>query len=463
MEDINAFDLVNLNIEKFLLFDKNNYRKDVNVNYNDRNVFCACEKCKALKARIFKNYENFGDYEDIFKNNLAKASYDALSIVVEKPGFFKHPKLLEKTDYNLKRIFFAEPGRYSLVSIYKQGREYNFSKSIFSEDFKGEINRNSFSALVDAFSGTLPIGDLTSSKAWRKFEKQIIEFSNSRCDNFDNVFKLLDRYIPLIFIRNEELVTVNKDGSPENTGNLIPGMHYNNEHHAREMVIRKVADFKYRTSSSGNNVFIFAYDIIDERLVYSSDLASIIYDVIKDNVDKYIEFDSLYKIVSTLPSPASFIKELNLNFIKMGAFGFTATAAFPGECTMSYVSHNYETEEGVSVQEDIAGYKVDISYNGNPQVGSGGGGWVWVRVNEDFSKFTLIQSSWCQRVSSWSKNKDEVVDQHYNIWDIADWLSGPYAEMMKLNVEALVFKGNRVSTRKSDVLDNLRAKLAAKF
>jgi hypothetical protein len=89
-------------------------------------------------------------------------------------------------------------------------------------------------------------------------------------------------------------------------------------------------------------------------------------------------------------------------------------------------------------------YMVTLAHKGQNMIGINSTYSGYVAVADD-DNFTMVQSAWCQRTTSWSKNIADVVDQRYNHWGIVEWFTGPFAERRQIHLDEapLVFSGNK--------------------
>jgi len=137
---------------------------------------------------------------------------------------------------------------------------------------------------------------------------------------------------------------------------------------------------------------------------------------------------------------------------------FKANVAFPIYFHDAAEIHDWTEQNGnlSYVGEWKARFCISITYHGDNIINNDSG-WVVVEANDD-GTIRMTQSFWCQRVAKWTKKY--AVDQKNSDWRIEDWLSGPFAEKIRLNVmEApIVYYGSESNkkSRKRDILEKMR-------
>jgi hypothetical protein len=455
-----------------------------------KGALCGCEACENLVAMVNAISEKEELPMKFVGEELADATPVAMSIQVNKPGFLEIPNLKKKSGGKFTHVFFSEEGKFSLVKIYKHMRDHgeSFNQGPLTKYLSNKIGENA--AVFDKYFSSIlpyPFTDVTSlgkDKEWKKVEKRMAKALSGEKPKkkvaknavpFDGVFLLFGRYVPMVSFSRKSMFSVNEDGSLTKTS-VIPGLPTKKASGARAMLIDCLARMTEGVTSgfsSGNLCYMsFAYDTVENKLIWSPQIDSEIHvQLLKADLESYGIPKFAIKLINGLPATGDFIIGLNEYFKKSGsAEQFSASFASPTEMTPSYSERNWTgKDKGVGKHKKRLCYYVDINFEGKPLIGVSGkrGGNVLIRQTEKGSldAFTLVQSSWCQRISSWSKNVSGAVDQKYDIWDVADWLSGPFAEQFKMDIKPapLVFLGNKSRTGKADVLAKMRKRLSDKM
>jgi hypothetical protein len=433
---------------------------------------CDCEYCQELLLAVNGKSNVDSKAVAVFNTFAAKAARVRMSIEVSKPGFFALKGLKKKTGDQFDHVFFPEAGRYSLVSIYKHCRDRggNFANGPLTSRLKRKLNEEQIQEFSAVFGSVIPLGASSCTKlerevtSWKDVESEIyslIKADKEEAPTYDGVFVVFDRFIPMVYA-NGTVYQILEDGTPKK-GGLIPGLKSDDDTKSKSYIANQFKELCNAVAGGNTSVLFAGFDIVENKLSYALDIAEVIHGAIKENLDKYNGVSNIATLVEALPGPKTFLDKLNENFVSMGAIGFSAESVFPADYTTSFSTFDFETRDGESKSANEKCYFVNLNYNGKPSIGVSGGGFIYVRTNEELSEFILVQSTWCQRISSWSKNVEGVVDQHYNIWPIADWLSGPWSEKKGYAKEQMVFSGNKNRTTKTDVLADLRKRLRAKL
>lgn len=464
-------------------FDTNSYKegRGGRVGRNNGKLICGCAACQRLLEMVAA--KKGPDLDQIIQANLAQAARVKMSLQVDAPGFFLLPNLAKKTESNFTHVFFPEPGKFSLVSIYKSIRDNadDFKEGVTTGRLRRKLDDKQNAFFLETFGKVFPFGIKNRTQlerkcpAWKPIEKSIVaairkgvvpdaEKEKPREDG--EIFKVFDRYIPILWDGRKAHVFL-AENKIDSRG-IIPGLEANKapEKSGSYTVGRAQSLAEKLEHNFTVNLLPMGYDPVKKLLVYSHDIAGVIHDWLVENAKDFKGkvSDTALTIAKNVPNPKRFFDALNENLRKNGAPAFSAVMGVPGRYEATYSKYNFKNGGGKYEYAKEYGYSVNVSFKGKPEIGVGGrrAGSVTVRTNEDLTEFILIQSAWCQRVSSWSKNQLGVVDQHYNIWPFADWLSGPYAERENLVQEEvpLVFCGNKARTSKRDVLKDLRNRLA---
>ncbi len=443
-------------------------------------LLCGCEACQNLLKAV-NAAKGVIDLDEIRTQNLAQVKKVKQSLDVATPGFYLLPGLAKKTEGKFTHVFFAEPGKFSLVSIYKDVRAGldTFKDGLLTGRLRKKLDEKQLGSFGNTFGLVFPLFTKNrtalerKTPSWKPIEKVILaairdgkipEKEEEVVDG--DIFVIFDRFIPMLY-DGVKAVTFLSPSKVDAKG-LIPGLAKNkDEAKSSAYCNEKVSELLRNMDNSGHTDLLpFAYDPVKKQLVYSLEIGDVIHNWVKDNAKK-LKGDvsaGCIKLAKKVPSPKAFFDAMNENLRRNGAPSFTAVKGVPGKFDASYSKHNFKNGGNDYGNASEYGYSVSVSFNDKPEIGQNGrrAGSITVRTNEELNEFILIMSSWCQRVTSWSKNVDGVVDQHYNIWPIADWLSGPYAEREGLEQKEvpLVFCGNKARTSKRDVLADLRNRLA---
>lgn len=454
---------------------------------------CHCDACNRLRARRDAILAARNQLANIIASAKADATPVAMSIEVTTPGFYLLPNLKRKSEGRFTHIYFSETGVFSLVSLYKHMRENgdNFpdgplTKSILKKiDGKVEQFKNNFSSILPYPITNLD--DLNKDKVWKKISKtivagilndgEVIEEEESNEVSFEGIFLLYDRYIPFFVTAADGIYIVGEDGTPKLTTG-IPGLPTENKNSAHALVAAKLKtllhshnagyDYDNTLSLQGWSYGTFAYDTREHKLIWSPEIDDAICQQVKKNIDTYNKdikgFKAIRKLVENLPSAGAVVNATNRCLRDNGYPSFSVEFVAPVDFQQFYAYYDWEKRREKSVQDNILSFYACINYKDKPFIGPNGrhGGHVVILPNEDMSKVRMVQSAWCQRVSSWSKNVEGKIDQRNNIWELGDWLGGPFAEKVGLILEEapLVFFGNKARDKKQDVLAKMQERLA---
>jgi hypothetical protein len=153
-------------------------------------------------------------------------------------------------------------------------------------------------------------------------------------------------------------------------------------------------------------------------------------------------------------------KEINSCFEAAGIPGMKVAYMIPSLVNVTYSRYDYaEQRNNYETVNSCVGYVCGFSYKDDMILGtnSKNAGFTFVRKHDGVWKMSL--SAWCQRISSWSKNDLGVVDQHYDIWKLEDWIVGPYQEMcgVSFSEAPIIFSGAKAKDRKAAILRKIKA------
>lgn len=459
--------------------DLDKYKEGIAPIKNKGSVFCGCDKCNELLAILKNNEEGDGvrDYSQAIMALQAPANKEKLTYTVTAPGFLTIPGLAKKTDSRFSTVLFGEPGKFSTAKLYKYVRE-NKERAMLMDDVLrtkfGEEIPESYSA---AFSGVIAIGN--TDAIWESVRAKVIEIKNSSSEeeyaeeiDFSGVFMLDERYIPFFTVNynnnNDTLYRIT-EGFAYEKARGIPGLPTRNKDGSSEYIKELANTVMFNEAGGayyGGNCFnAFVYDIQTHSLVSSLEILEAIFVGVKDNIDVF------KKIVSTdifelLPTPKEMVKAFRLDAAKNGISSFNIGRIVPAITNLRYWERNWKTGEERTVSKNVPSYDASIYYKGKQLIGRGGtnGGYTHIRYGRDAVRPRLVMSSWCQRVSAWSKNDMQEIDQKYDSWSIIDWLAGPFSERCKLRIKEapMLFSGNNNKKRTKSALEQLRARLDKK-
>ncbi len=449
-----------------------------------------------------------GPFIYMFDTCVAKASAVALSIEVLTPGLYKLDNLYEHSIGLFDTVLFLEPGTYSLTSIYKTAKESgekfsNFRVFIPNEDFEKALTSvKLLNALkYSAFSRVLPVGvetleEVHAHPVWKNIFQKIQteagllkeEVKEEVIENWaDDLLKLNDRFIPVVanfrssggyhhlpeFSRHE-MFWINKENKPVDAfaHPFEGGKHLNKSTyrshlfgHLHQMIIQWCANGRGTHGATQTGFFAFHYDTVTHDFVLSQELEHQTHYLIKENLDNFkncLGFPEAAALYAGR-SGFEFRDALNAQFAERGFSKLKVTFAYPTVHKPYLQVRHYQNENGMRehIDEDwTQGFWIQVSYNGHPILGNKSRQSGCVSVQDD-GRMSLIESSWCQRVSKWSKHTAQVIDQHNKHWQIADWLVGPFAEQFGLHIDEapFVYMGNHAKNtkqRKAEILEKLR-------
>ncbi len=424
---------------------------------------CNCELCRELYAKI---EEKNGDVGLAMQALEAKAKRDKLSIVVETPGLYSLESLEEKSGGLFKNVFFAFAGKFSVVKINTMIEDERADAELIADVSETETVKKIIKELK-----ILPVGlsikkfveDPSMKKIFQDLEKTLADkgvdlgkkvAKNSIEEIFKDSFKLDGKIVPIVKSGLSYLL-VDKDGA---TSDLFETIKVDNKN-SSAYYLHGLLNGKFI-----DEVSFIGLDVGSSSLIWAPEVDEWIYATAKSDNNGFKEKMKLLKKVGM--STGEFIKKVN-QYLGESKFasGFTVTSANPMMVQITYQEHDWVGGAGKNHNKSKPGFNINVSYKGAPLIGTNGsqGGHAYARPN-DKGGFTLMQSSWCQRITSWSKNIAGVVDQLYDVWDLADWLSGPFAEKCDLKIiEApIVFFGAKTKNSKESVLEKMKQKLKMK-
>ncbi len=445
-------------------------------------VACPCNLCGDLRI-LAAEAKKAREVIDIEKFELvqAEATKEKLSINVIKPGFYPHAGLSEKTGGKYDMFLFLEAGKYSLNKLYAE-----ISDKVLVDD--SEVVKVKMSWLNEklAKSVSYPMAEkLTENEAWKsiintlltgKIEEKKIDVE--KAENYEKVFKINDRFIPMFFnSKNDTFFGISGDGLKIEALTGIPGITTKDRNKEKAILVGYKSSLLSKGSLGETGidyVKVFAYDIVEKEIVFSQDIENFIHDFVKghENNAMALGLGKMYELTTKMMSPLKMQQKISAEFAAIGFGSITACNVVLNEsCNVSYSEFDHKTERGKNVNYNVEGYYVEFMYKkaklvgnhsdylGNPIIK----GDLWVRYDEKNDKCILIKSPWCQRISSWSKNVLGVVDQHYNIWPIVDWITGPFHENYKndfdLKEAPIVFMGNKTLAVKQNAVNDFMEKM----
>jgi len=434
---------------------------------------CNCSECQSLKA-LRDNIlaaRNGSTFFGISRDVQAKVEKVKMSLVVETPGFYSLGPISDQTNGIFDTVYFSEPGKYSFVKIYKAARNAPDGLMLIDDEISAAFVEGGItSAYREAFGKVFVMGELAGD-AWGALKNKInlaIQGVVPEEDepileevNFDGVFLVNDRYIPMFYFNDTFTIITSADGNSKKCES-IPGLPTDDATKSMNY-IKSIAKKlpKCFGFADDKHAIPFVYDTETHSLATGVGISDVIHCLVNENKDKFSE--AIQNVFGHVLSPLEFIDAVKQDFAVNGADEFEITEFWPKHVTARW--SEWETHDKLDHSVTFSGYLAGVSFQGKPLVGKNGSqrGDIHIRFNPETGRPWLMKSPWCQRINSWSKKNHGVIDQLYDIWALADWLSGPFAEKCNLNMKSApcVFAGNKMVDRKKSALDKLRAKLNA--
>lgn len=433
---------------------------------------CGCIDCqnlKALRDEILAA-RNGPTFFGVTRNARGVANKVKMSLVVDKPGIYNLEPIKKQTDGRFTSVYFPNPGKYSFVSIYKAARNAAEGIMLIDDEILAALGGNIPDSYSKAFKNVFVMGELVGD-SWNQMKDQIrlviegVEIDEPEAEeervSFEGVFMVNDRFIPCFRSGGYDYIITGEDGSNKQLTS-IPGLPSDDETRSKNY-LKPIIDksfVAYQNDPYGGSFLApFAYDTETHSVVTGIEITDAVWHLIKNNKGKFRA--AVYKNVEQKLSPGEMAEAIRTDFARNGAASFTITEFYPTVTETSWTAYNPGDDEVTRVRHPC--YLMAVAFEGKPLIGNNGnqGGQIYVRFSEDDNRPRLVWSSWCQRVSSWSKNVRGITDQKYDIWPLADWLSGPFAERCNLVMKEapLLFCGNKATNAKKNALDKLRARL----
>ncbi len=456
--------------------------------------------------RLYNRFHYCQYFDVVDLRNRAVASLDKASIVVEKPGLFYRWQLSENIGF-FDTILFTEAGRFSLLSIYKQLREKSqeFQKlshhhgnqvsKVFFDNFKVDYSQpleNWFRTyFYSTFNHVIPfpaasMEEVEKTDVWKAISADAhTVMSGGRLDFkvklakeenvYENYILLQERYLPIVVAPtgHYHLYAPTKDLNFKRLEKLPSyssvdtSIFWNAFFNAHNNL--RVSYPNFQKAASASPICLVCFDVQTNTLVLSPDLIHEFHELVLKDFDKFFsgtlstQLQKLKELIQTLKPANEFREIINKYFESRGFSSFKVTATYPADFIGFTTRAPFKAKDAVhhnQPTEDL-GYYLNISYKDKPYLGPNFSklpGYVFVRPD-----YSLVHSSWCQHVTRWSQDKDGVTDQEYKVWNILDWLTGPYAEKVdaKIDEAPFVFMGRlNKSKEKAKVLAQMRDNLA---
>lgn len=431
---------------------------------------CGCSDCMSLKGLRDKILaaRNGTTFFGTLRNMRAVAEKEKMSLIVEEEGFYSLEPISKQTDGRFETVYFPQPGKYSFVSIYKAARTAPDGLMLIDDEIIAAFGEDGVTeGFKNAFGKVFVMGSL-EGEAWGTLKNKInlaIQGVDPEEDeilsevSFDGVYLVNDRYIPLFFFANTFTI-ITSDTGDNKVCESIPGLPSDDSVKSMNY-IRSLASKLPKAYGFGDDkhAIPFAYDTETHTLVTGIDPSQAIHCLINENKDKFSE--TIQNVFGHVLSPLEFADAMVQDFAKNGASEFEITEFWPKHVTARW-SH-WSSHDKLDQSVTFSGYLAGVSFQGKPCIGGNGSarGNIHIRFNPEEGRPWLMKSPWCQRLNTWAKKNHGVIDQLYDIWGLADWLSGPFAEKNNLiSKEApCIFMGNKMVDRKKSAMDKLRARL----
>ena len=439
---------------------------------------CYCEGCVILRKKRDEINElrkgpKFSTLLELIEYS-ADVTKDKLSLIVNSPGFYGLSEIASHTDNRFSYIYFPTVGKFSLVSLYKAARsasELPPLSVMFSDDEVAETVGLYSDLYLKVFSKVFVYGSMGDN--WNSMKNRIhdivSEFDNKGGSekelaatkvNYENVYRWNDRYILMFHFDGVNTTILSEDGTNK-ISNEIPGLPTYDAKKSWRYVLRKAKELpKCFGFADDKHVIPYAFDTETNSLVTGVLITDAIHNIVNANKEKFSSVIS--NTFAHVLSPALFADAIKLDFAKNGADELSITEFWPKLVTARW-SQWSTGGDTMNYSVTHPGYLAAVSLNGKPLIGKNGSnnGNVHIRFNPETGRPGLIKSPWCQRLSAWSKYNHGVIDQLYDIWPLADWLTGPFAEKASLQLKKspLLFSGNQITDRRKQALDKIKAKI----
>jgi hypothetical protein len=209
---------------------------------------------------------------------------------------------------------------------------------------------------------------------------------------------------------------------------------------------------------------ILFYDVTTSTVVMAPELSTQAHAaMLAASVAKTASYSTEITALLNSESGADFLARANKYMMSRGFVNFKITKATP-----IYFRDSAENENWTNGQHNsyLGGFKpsfnIEVQYNGEPLIGSNGASYNGVghliAEADDKGRIVMVQSAWCQRVSKWTKQHS--IDQKNRDWLLDDWLAGPNAERMGMQIKEapIVYYGNNANKtdRKAAILKKMR-------
>lgn len=449
----------------------------------DTSSYCNLEMRYYQNSRNNNNRYKLDDIDDYFGRRLFTLINRKRSFCFHRGGVFKAPFLEKYTNGEFTHIMITpdvirtlkalnDHDKYKILSKAKVYSIYNsgkFPKGLLPPDWKLSEQQ------AEAFENTqarkiLPIffgepDDFWNNDFWmqghylRWFSPPPVKKKESPTS--DKLLKINDRFTPMILDHEgKDLLSVKENGRTITKIGSLPGTFNADTVSSRKYLASVVREhITYSMALPAPSVYVFLWDMKRRTIHISHKATEYVLSLFKNSRRKRV---GELEVPRDMAEPKDFLERLNKHFEEKGFEKLKATKAIPlvkFGCT--YMEHDFIKGYMDTKVEHVDGYVVAVSYNGRPIIGHGSssGGFIVVADNE---RFTMVQSAWCQRTTSWSKNVAHVVDQRYNTWDTVDWITGPFAQEHGVAIKEapIVFDGRRPSN-KSAKMERLKRQMAA--
>lgn len=485
MSDVAFWSQISVDLNKYKNGDVAALRNAVSGGIN-----CTCNDCMKLrKIRDEVLAERSGPaFRDLLKSEAAEVERDKMSLVVSAPGFYISNELSGQTSERFDKFFFSTTGKFSFLSLYKAARNAaaaleESAVMLFDDEIGSAISSSDKinKRYVATFKSTFVVGSISevgeevavSVPSWGSLKNKMhllieaclekapaVAAAVDETPNFDEAYLVDGRFIPMFYFNNVTRIILNEDGSNERLLG-IPGLPSVNKAKSTEYIM-ECARATQRAYEFGNDkqAVPFAYDIQTSSIVTGVYINDILHRIINANKEKFPA-----EVVATFAhviSPSEFAQAIRQDFDRNGAVEFEVTEFWPKNVTARW--SEWSKFDAMNHSVTHPGYLAAVSVNGKPLIGERNGssrGTIHIRYNPEMGRPWMIKSYWCQRLSSWSKHSHGVIDQLYDIWPLADWLSGPFAEKEKISLKSapVIFSGNHMADRRKEALAKLKAKI----
>lgn len=452
---------------------------------------CNCQPCRQSRADRIRRPQAIrnADAYKVLEKFSAIYQIDKKSVVVEKPGLAQLPGLSKHVGIRYRYVLFLEPGRYSLIKIYREGRKLRdedsrlerspgkmilqalpeLSNFVSNRDIRNNHYR---SALGHSF--LVPETNMAHPLV-AEIVQAIISYPKPVGEDWNIADKYLSydgRYIPIYHGRQNGPLAFQPDFKPtifDPPQSMSPGNILNDQ--LSYYISSKFHSLPY--VDKWDSIGVGFIDLETKQLVFDDVLYGRWFQDIKENMSQEFldTIEGFDQDMFDLPPPSEFIERANQVLVDQGFPNISIHMAIPVKTMINHPYHRYGKDSKYYRENEygtypVAGYVVGITYNGDMKIGPRGysgdkpryGGAVFVR-NDD--RLTVVCTSWCQRVTQWSYNEGRI-DMKFDAWTLADWFVGPFSQKEGLSIleSPNVFNGKRVSSsQKANAIKNLKKKL----